>query len=309
MTTSEESDLCEQLQATIALDEATTHLILGWRGDPARYRLELVELEQSVGTVFLNNAKRVAEQLGERDVLAYDPEWPLREHEYFELGDDELPGGHLFTDLADFHNLRTFKRKRLTKPKLYIVAVQTPDGSAFFGKRMAYLKVLSQSPSMFAAVWDGSTFNALNDSVATFSTKFDWVYWAQTLYVLDSANFHAEFRDATALKDAVAAHVQNIAEHLTIHNADAMTARCQTSVPMASKLRRVAERGLHLTSSPAQLRDYATRYKIEVQWDADDLIFDGSLEGQWAILKLLDEDRTEGPLSHRHYESATKREV
>jgi hypothetical protein len=307
--TSETQDPRQQLLDAMPSDEAKTHLILGWRTDPPRYKIELVDLEQSVSATFLGYARKVAEQLTEREVLPYDPEWPLREHEYFELDDDELPGGNLFSDVLDFHNLNAFKRKRLTKPKLYIVAVQTPNGSAFFGKRMAYLKVLAKSAGVYTAVWDGSSFNELTDSVATFSTQFDWVFWDGILYVLNSTSFHAEFRDVAALKDAVAAHVQSIGEHLTIHGADAMTLRCQTSVPMASKLRRVAERGLHLTSNSTQLRDYAEKYKIAVKWDKDDLVFDGSLEGQWAILKLLDEDRTEGPLSHRHYESADKREV
>jgi hypothetical protein len=46
------------------------------------------------------------------------------------------------------------------------------DGPALFGKRMAYLKVLKHTSSVFAAEWDGFTFNALTDFVATFSTGF-----------------------------------------------------------------------------------------------------------------------------------------
>jgi hypothetical protein len=78
---------------------------------------------------------------------------------------------------------------------------------------------------------------------------------------------------------------------------------------MASKLKRVSESGLHLTTTPTDLKDYAQKYAIDVTWDDDQLVFDGSLQGQWAILKLLDEDRTEGPVSHRHYESAAKRQI
>jgi hypothetical protein len=41
----------------------------------------------------------------------------------------------------------------------------------------------------------------------------------------------------------------------------------------------------------------------------DNLVFEDSIESQWNILKLLDEDRTEGPVSHRHYESAAERQI
>jgi len=298
-----------ELTNALAGDDAKAHLTLAWRLETPGYKVELVELEQTVASTFLGYARNLAAQLTEREELDYDPEWPLKEHEYFALAADELPGESLFSALADFQNLDTFKKKNLAKPRLYVLAVQTSQGQALFGRRMAYLKVLKQTKGMFAATWDGSTFNALSDSVATFSTTFDWVFWRETLYILDAGAFHGEFRDNAALKKAVAEHMTGLAEHLTIEGADEMTKRCQSSVPMASKLKRVSENGLHLTSTPAQLQDYARKYAIKVTWDGDTLIFDGSLEGQWAILKLLDEDRTEGPVSHRHYESAAKRQI
>ena len=107
----------------------------------------------------------------------------------------------------------------------------------------------------------------------------------------------------------MADHVSSISEVVGVINSDAMIARCQSSVAMASKVRRIAERGIHLTSSVEELKQYAQDYGIEVKWQGDELVFDGSLEGQWSILKLLDEDRTEGPVTHRHYESAAKREL
>lgn len=309
MTVTEPPDARARLKSALHAPDASAHLTLAWRPTPPQYKVELVELDESVSATFLRYARTASDQLTARSELAYDPEWPLRDHEYFELTSSELPGGNLFAALADFHNLHTFKKKRLTKPRQYIVAVQTPTGPAFLGKRMAFLKVPKQKTGVFAAVWDGSVFNELTDSVATFSTDFDWIFWDDTLYVLNASGFHAEFRDGVALMRAVANHVSQIGQTLTIQNAAELTRRCQTSVPMASKVRRIAERGLHLTSTITELKAYANMYGIKVQWDGDQLVFDGSLENQWAILKLLDEDRTEGPISHRHYESAAKREV
>jgi hypothetical protein len=309
MTTTDAADPRLQLLHDVEDASARTHLTLAWRTSGPEYRVELVELENDVSKVFLGNARQVAHQLAEGSRIDYDPEWPLKEHEYFQLGHDELPNTDLFDQLSDFQNLTTFKKKRLVKPRLYVVAIQSNKRTVLFGRRMAYLQVLKQSPSVFAAVWDGSTFNALEDSVATFAKLFDWIASEDSLFVLDAGGFHAEFRDTAALKAAVADHVAAIAEKVGIVNADQMVARCQSSVPMASKLKRVAERGLHLTATPAEMKDYAVKFGITVTWDGDSLVFDGSLEGQWSILKLLDEDRTEGPVTHRHYESAAKREI
>jgi hypothetical protein len=296
------------LVVALAGENANAHLLLAWRPSPPHYDVELVELEADVSEAFLKYARDVATALASGSHIPYDPEWPLKSHEYFELPEADLPGSNLFDDLKDFQNRPTFKKHRLKKPRLYVVAMQTPQGNAFFGKRMAYLKVLTQKRGMFAAVWDGSTFNALTDSVATFSTSFDWVLWDGVLYILDGNAFHAEFRDVAALREAVEEHVTTITKTLKIKNSDELIERCRLNVQMASKLKRIAANGLH-TQSVDVLKEYATDYNISVDWDEDALVFDGTFEGQWSILKLLDEDRTEGPVSHRKYESAAKREV
>jgi hypothetical protein len=296
------------LRMSLAGDDAQTHLTLAWRPASPFYKVELVEIEEDVSNTFLTYARGAADTLAAGVEIPYDPEWPLKDHEYFSLPRVDLPGSNLFDDLEDFQNLDRFMKKRLTKPRLYVVAVQTPAGNAFFGKRMAYLKVLAQKRDAFAAVWDGSTFNVLTNSVATFSPDFDWALWDDILYILDGAGFHAEFRDSKALKEAVEEHVTTITQTLPIKNVDQLIERCRSNVQMASKLKRIAERGLQ-TEPVDRLKQYATDYAIPVAWEEDVLVFDGTFEGQWSILKLLDEDRTEGPVSHRKYESAAKREV
>jgi hypothetical protein len=135
------------------------------------------------------------------------------------------------------------------------------------------------------------------------------VLWRGVLYVIDSGAFHADFRDNAAVLNAVETHVAAVQTHVAIQNAGLLRERCRANVAMASKLARIAASGLQLTSSIDELKAYAAQYDISVQWDGDELVFDGSLEGQWSIFKLLDEDRTEGPVSHRHYESPQKRTV
>jgi hypothetical protein len=304
--TEDEQDPRGQLAAALAKDDAQPNLLLAWRRK-AGYAVQYVELDNDVATRFLEYARQTADHLADnRAVAQYHPDWPLGDHWYFALADDEWPGGDLFAKLADFLNLDSFTKEALRKPKLYVVAVQTPEGNAFFGRRMAYLQVLGKKRGVFSAIWDGSTFSKLKDSVATFATDFDWVVWGATLYVLNADNFHAEFRDAAEVRKAVAAHVATIESKLTIKGSAAFTKRCQSSVQFASKLQSVAEQGIW--GEPIEeLKTYAAERGLVVEWtDEDELVFDGSIENQWAILKLLDEDRTEGPVSGRTYDSAAK---
>ncbi|MEA2442517.1 MAG: hypothetical protein QOH76_3941 [Thermoleophilaceae bacterium] len=304
--TKDEQTPREELAAAVGEDAAQANLLLAWRRKTG-YNVQFVELEAEVAQIFIKYARDTATQLAEnRAETPYQPEWPLGDHQYFALDEDDWPGGDLFEKLADFLNLDSFKKDALRKPKLYVVAVQTSEGNAFFGRRMAYLQVLGNKRGVFNAIWDGSTFSELTDSVATFATSFEWVVWGGTLYVLDATAFHAEFRDAAEIQKAVAAHVATIQTKIKISGADEFIKRCQSSVQMASKLKRVADDGIW--GEPIdELKTYAEERGLDVVWtDDDELAFDGSIENQWSILKLLDEDRTEGPVSGRTYDSAAK---
>lgn len=282
---------------------------MAWRPKAPDYTVRYVDTADSVSKQFLTLADATAKELvKDRAPVPYDPEWQLRPNEYFELSEDEIPAPGLFKDLDGFLERDRFTRKALTKPRLYIVAVQSGKGTVFLGKRMAYLKVLGRQRNVFAAVWDGETFSALEESVATFAKTFDWVHFRDRLYVLDAANFHAEFRDGKAIQAAVDGHVATIQGHVTIDGAADFAERCRANVAMASKLQRVADTGIH-DRAIGELKDYAASHSIDVTWNGDALVFDGSIEAQWNILKLLDEDRTDGPVSGRVYESSSKRTI
>lgn len=75
------------------------------------------------------------------------------------------------------------------------------------------------------------------------------------------------------------------------------------------KLEKVARGGIW-REPVATLKKYSEQYGLTVEWGSDGgLVFDDSFEKQWEILKLLDEDRTRGPVSGRKYESSAKRRV
>jgi hypothetical protein len=299
----------ENLLAHVKGEGSEAHLSLAWRRQQDGYRVRYVEIDEKLADEFLGYAGKIAENLaGHRTEVAYDPEWPLADSEFFALAAAQIPGGDLFPALQNFLDLERYEKANLPRPRLYTVAVQRGDEIALFGKRMAYLKSLSRRKGVFSAVWDGNTFSELEEAVATFAETYDWVLWRDVLYVLNAKNFLAEFRDQQELKESVREHVDTICEHIEIRGADEFAKRCQSSVGMASKLQKVAESGIW-DRPVATLKIYAEERGIDVEWDGDALVFDGSIEHQQAILKLLDEGRTLGPVSGRTFDSAAKQVV
>jgi hypothetical protein len=127
--------------------------------------------------------------------------------------------------------------------------------------------------------------------------------------VLNKKNFHAMFRDIPALVAKVEEHVAAIRTHIEIDNADEFVARIKAYPSMMVKLQRIIERADMHTRPPDQLRNYGQEYGIAVDWNGDRMVFDGSVEKQWNILRLLDEARTLGPVTGKHWETPTKVEV
>jgi hypothetical protein len=85
--------------------------------------------------------------------------------------------------------------------------------------------------------------------------------------------------------------------------------RCQKTPAMASKLEGVIEQG-HYKKPISVLRDYSQRYpELGVAWNGDALVFEGSLEKQWSILRLLDEAGFTGELSGEKFEAPGKRHL
>jgi hypothetical protein len=289
--------------------DCDAHLTLAWRPQAGKYRVRYVEAEAQLTDEFRGYAETAAHNLAEERIeVPYDPEWPLGEAEFFALTADQIPGGNLFPELTDFLDLERYERKTLASPRVYVVAIQGSEETAYFGRRMAYLRTLGRKKGVFSAVWDGSTFSELEAVVTTFAADYDWVLWRDVLYVLNAKNFLAEFRDQQELREAVKEHVEKICEQIEIRGAEKLIERCQSSVPMASKLQKVAESGIW--DHPVEtLKSYAQERGIEVEWDGDALVFDGSIEHQQAILKLLDEGRTLGPVSGRTFDSAAKQVV
>jgi hypothetical protein len=78
---------------------------------------------------------------------------------------------------------------------------------------------------------------------------------------------------------------------------------------MAVKLSRIIDRADIHTKPPETLRKYGDDFGIEVAWKDGDMVFDASVEKQWNILRLLDEARTLGPVTGKHWDTSSKIEV
>ncbi|MBS1882109.1 MAG: DUF4868 domain-containing protein [Actinobacteria bacterium] len=300
------------------MDQAAIHLCFAWQVKPDQWHVERVPILDSLTAGLREVAKNAAGNLHDnRAELAYDPEYPLNETQFFAIpnprtvGEATPVGGDLFPQLDNFGQLPSYAdTRRRTSPNLYVIVAQAPDGSlAMFGRRVKPSSLLKSS-RLLRTLFKNGTLDLIDDGpVLALEPFIDWIDWHSTVLVLDAGGFHGAFRTIEALRTAVAGHVETLSTKLAIDNLDGFIERCQKTPPMASKLASVIEQG-HYEKPIEVLREYSDRYpELGVEWNGDALVFDGSLEKQWSILRLLDEAGFTGELSGEKFEAPAKRHL
>jgi hypothetical protein len=300
----------DELATQLAL--ATVQVVFSHRNTATDWDLVRLPLHGDLQENFRGRAEAAAVRLrDEMTPQSYDPQWELRPDEFFYLSNDPPVGGNLFPKLAGFASLREFKEKRrIRQPNAWVVVAQLDDGTiAYLGARITAKSVLDRNSRILRIVYRDDAFDTLDDTVITFGEGFDWVAWQGVMIVLNASNFHAMFRDIPALIAQVHANVTTVTEHVGIDNLDEFLVRIKSFPGMMVKLQGIIDRADMHTRPPHILRQYAADYSISVEWNGDSMIFDGSVERQWNILRLLDEARTLGPVTGKHWDTSSKIQV
>jgi hypothetical protein len=291
---------------------ATVQVVFAYKNTPTDWDFQRLPLFDGLPDEFRQRGEAAAVDLRDnRTGRAYDPEWDLGDDEYFYVSNNPPVGGNFFKKLPNFASLPEFQeKKRIRQPKAWVIVAQLDDGTiAYFGARITSSAVLNRNSKVLRVVFQNDAFDRLDETVITFGSGIDWIVWKGTMIVLHAKNFHAVFRDVPALLKVVDGHLATISQHVGIVNLSELAERIKTTPAMAVKLSRIIERADMHTLPPARLRKYGEDYGIDVAWQKGKMVFDGSVEKQWNLLRLLDEARTLGPVTGKKWDTSAKTEV
>jgi hypothetical protein len=298
------------LAAKIA--NATVQVVLGFRSSATKWTFQRLPMQQELQEEFRKHAEAAAVELrDERTGREYDPEWDLKSHEFSYVANSPAVGGNFFAKIEGFADLPEYRPGvRAKKPRVWVIVAQLDDGTiAHFGTGITSSAVLDRAKKLHRLVYSGEVFVGLDATVLTLRPQTDWIVWKDVMVVLNATKFHALFRDVPALVERVDDQLAEISQHVQIDGLKEMADRIKSFPAMAVKLSRIIDRGDMHTRSPDVLREYGQEYSIEVEWNGDRMVFDSSMERQWNILRLLDEAHTLGPVTGKHWDSASKVEV
>lgn len=294
------------------LADATVQVVFGFKRSPTEWSFQRLPMQEDLQEEFRKHAEAAAVALrDDRTGRAYDPEWDLKENEFLYVSNSPPIGGDFFANIEDFANLPEYRPgARAKKPSVWVIVAQLSDGSiAHFGTGITASAVLDRAKKLHRLVYSGEVFVGLDTTVLTLRPQTDWIAWQGVMIVLNASKFHALFRDIPALVAMVDDHLAEIVKHVQIEGLEAMADRIKGFSAMAVKLSRIIDREDMHTRAPDVLRKYGQDYSIDVDWNGDRMVFDGSMEKQWNILRLLDEAHTLGPVTGKHWDSASKVEI
>lgn len=291
---------------------ATVQVVFGFKSSPTDWSFQRLPLQAELQEQFRQRAEAAATDLRDtRTGREYDPEWDLKPHEFMYVSNDPPIGGNFFAEIAKFATLPEYRPgARAKKPNVWVIVAQLDDGTiAYFGTRITAASVLDRSKNYLRLIYTDRVFDSLDETVLTLRPETDFIVWQDVMIVLNATNFHFVFRDIPALVARVGDHLAEITKHVAIEGLDEFAERVKAFPGMAVKLSRIIERADMHTKPPAVLRKYGRDYSIDVDWNGDAMVFDSSMGKQWNILRLLDEAHTLGPITGKHWDSASKVEV
>jgi hypothetical protein len=203
-------------------------------------------------------------------------------------------------------------------PAFYVLIWRTgsPTRTVLLGRRLARQSVATHRKGL-AAVFGGddATLKKFDDQLIMFDEDVDWILVEDDLFVFQPTRFEDAFVSSAALRAAVARYARTVSAKVPITNLDDFQKRCEDVPSMQLRLARIAESPTFLAWKPsiaklqAYSKKYGTRSKPVVDFVGGKMVFDGSLERQWNILKLLDQAFFTGELTSTKFEATGKHTV
>jgi hypothetical protein len=210
-------------------------------------------------------------------------------------------------ELYDFAARPDFDFKSV--PLFYAVIMTRAGQTALFGRSISVKHVPKENSRLVPAIFRNGVLQEVEEEIVLFDSEVDWIHYKDVFYILNRAQFERVFIDRERLQRRVTRHVKELAKTLPLSDADAFAKRVAGNLNMTVKLQRIVDRGDYASFKIVDLKAYAKRYRPEIKWQGDTIVFDPSPAHQWDILTMLDEAWFSGALSKRDYEATSKLDV
>jgi Domain of unknown function (DUF4868) len=200
--------------------------------------------------------------------------------------------------------------------RLFIVKVARPNNVAqyFFGPLGPKARLARRE--RLIAIFAEGTFDSIQQEVLIFDRTFDATLVDQIFLITKQGSFERLFGLISVMRAVAETALKEVTKNLKIQNATELESVVGRDLNMVRKLRSI---GTKLDGKPAYaaamsmanlLKFLDARPEIEVDivgsGSSRQLVFHNDPRRRWRILKLLDDDYLQSPLTEVQYESNSK---
>jgi len=165
----------------------------------------------------------------------------------------------------------------------------------------------------FAALLRRGSYDKVESKIFLFDSETDCFAWDGYLFIHNVGAFQRIFGYLDELKAKANATIDAVLAQIPITNHEQFRATCTGQLQMMSKLAQIAGKPYIARVTIADIRRTIQAFHLDVQIVQENghekLLFEGSLEKRWLILKLLDDDYLGSIMTNEKYEVNSKSAV
>jgi hypothetical protein len=162
----------------------------------------------------------------------------------------------------------------------------------------------------FAALLSRGSYDKVESKIFLFDHDTDCFAWDGYLFIHNVGAFQRIFGYFEELRAMANATVDAVLAQVPVSNAEAFRTTCTGQLQMMSKLAQIARKPYLNRVTMADMRRTIQEFELDVQIVQENgeekLVFEGSLEKRWLILKLLDDDYLGSIMTNEKYEVNSK---
>lgn len=179
------------------------------------------------------------------------------------------------------------------------------------GEVVASVRLITPKKELGKSRWFGLTFSGggydrVDDRTFLLDEKADFVLHDSVMYVINGVAFERLFGRIDSELADVEAVLDGLTRYIPIQNAEEFVAACSQQFQMRSKIRSIATKSYLTSVSITDIKTVVAEFKLDIEIESDELVFDGHPRRRWEILKLLDDDYLGSTMTGMKYETNSK---
>jgi hypothetical protein len=274
-----------------------------------------LSLSQELAADFLEIAKAYIQNLHNKQATPYQPELEPKDNRYLHL---EIASSNIIralleqaTDLPNLQMYEADEPKFIKRLSFYALVISHEQHKMVLLREFKASRVLSFGKGLTAVFARASgTFQKLEDSLFRFDDNIDCMAYDSQLLITNPGAFMRIFNYYQHITEKAQVALESIASQIPIVNFTEFQQACLADKRMQQKLASIAGQDYFQALDFGKVREVIDRHELEVPVIEDageeKLQFSADIRHRWTILKLLDDDYLESPMTDLSYEANSK---